>query len=246
MTLADFWIAAGLVAISAGFVQGFTGFGFALIFTPLLVLIAGAPQQVILLALLIGSVLSLGVLLETYRMLDLVRTWPLVVAASLSTPLGIGLLHLVDTRALKVLIAITTLAIATLWMVRLPPPFARERIAFAIAGLLGGFLNGATSMGGPPPALTIGVQRLPVNQGRAALTTFNLLSYLIGLATASFSGLAQPEFLAHRLWLLPCGVAGCILGGLSARRVSRSAFGRALSATVWLAGLLGLLSVLLR
>ena len=110
-------------------------------------------------------------------------------------------------------------------------------------GLVGGFLNGSTSMGGPPPALVASIQRWPVQESRSALTTFNLLSYLLGLAIAAISGLLDADFLLGGLRLLPFAIAGSLLGGWSVRRVSKAGFHYALLGTVWLAGLFGLVSV---
>jgi uncharacterized membrane protein YfcA len=141
------------------------------------------------------------------------------------------------------MIAASALVVATLWLVRLPPPMERETGAVWLGGLVGGFLNGSTSMGGPPPALIASIQRWSVEETRATLTTFNLVSYLLGLAIAAISGMAHADFLVGGLSLLPLAIAGSLLGGWSVRHVSKGAFRNVLLGTVWLAGLFGLLSV---
>jgi uncharacterized protein len=231
------------VAFAAGYVQGFTGFGFAIVFTPLSVLFISDAQQVVLLSLFLGGVLSVGVLVESRRSLRPRRAALLVSGAVVGTPAGVALLSLVSPHALRVIITVSALLVATLWLVRLPPPLEREGRAVWFGGLVGGFLNGSTSMGGPPPALVASIQRWPVQESRSALTTFNLLSYLIGLAVAAFSGLLDADFLLGGLRLLPFAVVGSLLGGWSVRRVSKEGFHYALLATVWLAGLFGLVSV---
>ena len=110
--------------------------------------------------------------------------------------------------------------------------------------MLGGFLNGSTSMGGPPPALVASIQRWPVHTSRAALVTFNLTSYVLGFVIAFLSGLVDAGFLLSGLALLPVAFAGSFVGSWSAQRISRAAFRYALAGTVWLAGLLALLSAL--
>ena len=237
------WLAAALPAAAAGYVQGFTGFGFAIVFTPLVVLFISDPHEVVLLALLLGTVLSIGVLIESRRDLRGRRAWLLLSGAVFGTPAGVAVLSLVSPSALKVVIAASALLVATLWMVRLPPPMARESGAVWCGALVGGFLNGSTGMGGPPPALVASIQRWPVGEIRAALTTFNLVSYVLALATATISGLTHADLLLVGLRLLPLAIAGSLLGGWSVRHVSRSVFGRVLLGTVWLAGLSGLVSV---
>jgi uncharacterized protein len=122
-----FWVQATLVALVAGVGQGFTGFGFAVIFTPVFALLVGRPQEVIVLSLVIGTVLSLGVLVETRCALDVRRTWPLIISAMLAAPLGVWLLAKIDTHALKVLIGICATGTAVLWMIRQPAPLRWER-----------------------------------------------------------------------------------------------------------------------
>jgi uncharacterized membrane protein YfcA len=232
------------VVLTAGFVQGFTGFGFAIVFTPLAVLFISDAQQVVLLSLLLGAVLSVGVLVESRRGLRARRAWLLLSGAVLGTPAGVAVLSLVSPHVLRIIITASALLVASLWLVRLPPPLERESRAVWLGGLVGGFLNGSTSMGGPPPALVASIQRWPVQESRAALTTFNLVSYLLGLATAALTGLLHTDFLVGGLRLLPVAVAGSLLGGWSVRYVSRGVFRYALLGTVWLAGLFGLVSVL--
>jgi hypothetical protein len=152
-------------------------------------------------------------------------------------------LSLVSPHVLRIIVTASALLIATLWMLRPPPPLEREGGAVWIGGLVGGFLNGSTSMGGPPPALVASIQRWPVQESRAALVTFNLVSYVLGLTIAAVSGLLHTDFLLDGLRLLPVAIAGSLLGGWSVRHVSRGAFRYALLATVWLAGLFGLVSV---
>jgi uncharacterized protein len=232
------------VACAAGFVQGFTGFGFAVVFTPLSVLFISDAQQVVLLSLFLGAVLSVGVLVESRQSLQARRAWLLVGGAAVGTPAGVALLSLVSPHTLRIIITVSALLVATLWLLHLPPPLKNEGRAVWLGGLVGGFLNGSTSMGGPPPALVASIQRWPVQESRSALTTFNLLSYLIGLATAAISGLLDADVLVSGLRLLPFAIVGSLLGGWSVRHVSKGAFHYALLGTVWLAGLFGLVSVL--
>lgn len=235
------WPLALLAALAAGYVQGFAGMGFAVVATPLLVLLYRQPHQVVMLSLVLGSVLCLGVLLETRREANPRRTWPLLVFAVPSTFLGVAVQARVNARTLTILIAVAALVTAITWVIRLPPPVRRERVAVSAAGVLGGFLNGATSIGGPPPALVVSMQRWEVSESRAALAAFNLVCYITGLAVGL--GPQDGAWITSRLWLLPVAVAGALAGAFSVRRVPREVFRRALLATVLLAGLFALLSV---
>lgn len=237
-----FLVLAALVGIGAGYVQGFTGMEFAVVSTPLLVLLVHQPHQVVMLSLLLGSVLSAAILVETRRSLNLRRAWLLIAGAVLGTPVGVALFSHADPRVLTIVIATTALATAVIWAIRLPRPVRQERTAVSIAGVLGGFLNGVTSIGGPPPALVVSMQRWDVSEGRAALAAFNLTSYVIGLMVGVSS--QDIGFLTHGFALLPLAAIGSALGAWSARGLPSRAFRYALLGTVWLAGFSALASLL--
>jgi uncharacterized membrane protein YfcA len=237
-------VAGAVIVVAAGFVQGLTGLGFAVVFTPLFVLIVPRPQEVVLLSLLVGAVLSLGVLIESRHGLQVRRSWPLLAGGIVGTPAGVAVLEVSDDRVLMLAIAVLALAVAAVGLVRLPRSVRREPPAVAVAGLLGGFLNGSTSMGGSPPALLAAIQGWPVPQSRAALVAFNLVSYLLALTSGMLAGVAGPAFVVSGLWLLPLAALGSVLGTRTAPRVSRAVFGRALVGLVALSGVVGLLAAL--
>ncbi len=231
------------IALAAGVVQGLTGMGFAVVFTPLFVLVVPQPQAVVTLSLLLGAVLCLGVVVTGRRDAQPRRSLPLVAGGLVGTPLGVLVLLAVDGRVLLVWIAALALCVAAVGLFRLPEPVRAERSAVAAAGLLGGFLNGSTSMGGMPPALLVSIQRWPTSSGRVALAAFNLVSYTLGLAVAAVASAVDTGYILSGLWLLPPAVVGTMTGAVMASRLSREGFGRVLTCVVGLSGIGGLVSV---
>ncbi|TNC25110.1 sulfite exporter TauE/SafE family protein [Amycolatopsis alkalitolerans] len=234
------WFLAALIVLVAGYVQGFTGMGFAVVSTPLLVLLVRQPHQVVMLSLVLGAILSAAVLVETRKGLRPGRSGWLIGGAVAGTPVGVVVLSHAAPRVLTVFIAATALVTAVTWLISPPRPVRHEATATAVAGLFGGFLNGATSMGGPPLALVVSMQRWRVVEGRAALAAFNLTSYLVGLATGMTR--ADTGFVVHGLILMPLGALGGVAGAWSVHRMPGHRFRFALLATVWLAGLSALAS----
>ncbi|MQA06254.1 MAG: TSUP family transporter [Streptosporangiales bacterium] len=232
------------LALAAGYVHGLTGLGFAIVFTPLFVLVVPNPHDVVFLALLLGTVLCAVVLIEARGRHRVRHGGPLLVGAFVGTPVGVFVLTQIAAGALTIVIAVTAIVVATGWMLRLPPPIRRERPAVAAAALLGGFLNGSTSMGGPPPALLASLQRWPVQESRLAMATFNLASYAVAIVVGISAGAADLGFLTLGLLLLPAAVAGNLAGSWSARRISTAGFRYVLIGVVWLAGATSLLTTL--
>lgn len=236
------FVAGALAVVAAGYVQGLTGLGFAVVCTPVLVLLTSRPREAVFLSLLLGAVLSVGVTVESRRAVRLRRSWPLLAGALVGTPVGLAVLVRANTEALQLIIAVTALVMAAVWLVRLPAPIGREPSGLAAAGLVGGFLNGSTSMGGLPPTMLVSIQRWPVLEGRAALVTFNLVSYSLAIAVGLASGIAEVGFLLRGLWLLPLAVAGALLGACSSRRIRPGAFRVTLVCVVGGSGLAVLVS----
>lgn len=244
MTDTAVWCIAAITTAAAGYVQGLTGLGFAIVFTPVLVLVIPEhPRDVVVASLLLGIVLSISVVADGRKAFRRGRAVPLLAGAAVGTPVGVALLPLLPRTVLTAIIAATALLAATIWIVRVPNPVRRETAVVTAAGVLGGLLNGTTSMGGPPPALTAGMQRWPVDESRVALATFNLLSYAIAVAIAVTAGIVDVGFLLQALWLLPIAVVGTVLGSWSARFISAKGFRYALAGVVYLAGGLALVSV---
>ncbi|MFC5997027.1 sulfite exporter TauE/SafE family protein [Pseudonocardia hispaniensis] len=237
-------LATVAVTVAAGFVQGVTGLGFAAVFTPLVVLIAPYPHQVVVLSLFLGAVLSLGVLVQCRRDLQLPRCWPLLAGGLIGTPAGIAVLIVLPARLLMQAIAVLALLVAATGLIGLPRPFRHEQAAVGSAGLFGGFLNGSTSLGGLPPALLVSIQRWPAAHGRAALVAFNLASYLLALASVALTGTVAADIVLGGLWLLPAAALGALLGTVAARRLPDPVFRMALLGVIGASGVAALLTSL--
>jgi len=231
--LPSLWVMliVGLLAAVAGYSQGLTGFGFALVFTPLASLLLPA-REVVLSALIVGGIMGILVALETLRWLPWRRSGPLLLSAAVGAPFGVAVLVVFNADALRVLLAITALCMAAAFILARPAPFRREGVALSLAGALGGFLNGCTSMGGPPAALAIANQRWGVIESRGALAMFNLVSFAVGLAAAKLFGILHGGSWLMAVVLVAPAVVGTVGGALSARRISAIRFRKVLVGAV--------------
>ncbi|MCU4162162.1 sulfite exporter TauE/SafE family protein [Acidiphilium sp. AL] len=239
-----FLVAGGLTALAAGFVKGFAGFGFAVVFTPLFSLISDDPRQVVFVALVLGAIMSLGVIAEIRHAIARDRTIPVVFGTMVGTPIGIMLLGLIDRPALKFAIAGLAIGITILRLTWFQIRIGPGAWPLAIGAFLGGILNGCTSMGGPVPALIVVWQRQGINDSRAILVMFNLLSYLLAITVALGTGIARLPWLISGVWLLPFAALGTFAGVHAVRRISQTTFAYVITAVVGLAGIAGVISVL--
>jgi uncharacterized protein len=143
-----FPVAVG-IAVIAGVVRGFSGFGSALIYMPLISTVYG-PRLAAPTLLLIDTICSLPFAVKAIPDCNWREVKPVTIAGALALPLGVATLVYVDPLALRwfiaalVLVAVGTLAVG--WRYHGKPTVAASLGVGAIAG----FSAGAVQIGAPP------------------------------------------------------------------------------------------------
>ena len=126
-----------------------TGFGYALVSTPFLVLFL--PPKIVVPVVLFSSLpLSAMLSWEAYRDMSLGRIGRWLVGAAVGGPPGVyGLASIQEEIMRQVIGGITLLAVLMLWL-KPVRPFQRESLPACMAGCLSGVAGGASGMSGPP------------------------------------------------------------------------------------------------
>ena len=215
MSLAVFALIATSVTV-AGFVQGATGFGFALIVAPVLALLAPDLVPVSLLMLMLP--LNVYVAWREWAALDRRGAAWITGGRFLGTFGGLWLLTTLTASLLdNVIGAVTVLAaIATL----IAPSFTPGRCTLVAAGVVTGITETATGIGGPPLALVYqhqGAARL-----RATLAFCFLVGQLMSLAILAAAGRVSASHVETAVMLVPALAIGAAMSRLVHGRVSGS------------------------
>jgi len=143
------FIAAVAIAALSGLVRGFSGFGSALIYMPLISAVYG-PRVAAPTLLLIDTICALPFALQAMPQCNWREVAPVSLAAVVALPFGAMALVLVDPLSLRwfiaalVLIALVTLVAG--WRYRGRPTL----LASLGVGALAGFGGGAVQIGAPP------------------------------------------------------------------------------------------------
>lgn len=194
-------------AALAGLVRGFTGFGPAMVFTPIASAVYG-PAVAVPMLFVMDAVISLPVLVRAVGACRWPEVLPISAAAAITIPLGVALLVVADPVILRwflsAAILLAVAAIASGWRYRRRPGLPITLTAGGLSGLGGGFAG----LYGPPIILFwLG------GQSGAATVRANLFVYL-GLVTVvagiSFwlSGLFTGQVLRSSLLMMPAyGIA---------------------------------------
>jgi uncharacterized membrane protein YfcA len=141
--------AAAGIAVLAGLVRGFTGFGSALIYMPLISAVY-SPKLAAPTLLLIDTISSLPFAIRAMPDCNWREVKPVTIAGALALPLGVAALVYVDPLWLRWFIsAMVLVAVATLvsgWRYH-----GKTSVAASLGvGVLAGFGGGAVQIGAPP------------------------------------------------------------------------------------------------
>ncbi len=214
---------AVVIALVGGLMRGTTGFGAAMIMTPLFALLLG-PRVAVSTALLLETFAALPMLPAAARL----ARWPVIapigIAAVLAVPIGSFVLLFVEPATLRRLIASTVVvfAIALLSGRRFE---GAHRLSTSIGlGLLSGTMLGATSIGGPPVILYLLSGPDPAAVTRANLTLYIVLVSAAGLAVLGLTGLLDAPVLTLAAGLAIPFVVGIAVGGRLFARLSTHRF----------------------
>jgi uncharacterized membrane protein YfcA len=226
------WLLAAAIVVVAAAIQAVTGFGFSLTALPVLTLLYGTRDGIVLnLLLSAGTNLWVSWRNRADAVPSLVR--PLTVGGVLGVVPGVLVFHLVSSRALRLGIGAMLVVAALLrlsgarWSIR--PSAGASRSVGAVSG----FLQGSIGLGGPPVSLYLSGTGLDKVAYRSTIATFfvlpnavNLPAHLIGLSASSW----------HEIGIA-CTTAVCIplgamVGQAAFTRMHQVAFERVVFAVI--------------
>jgi len=144
-------LVGGIVVLGAS-VQWLTGMGFALIAVPALVLVLGPTQGVVLANCAAGAISIIG-LTTGWRQVKLGEMIPLVIASACTVPAGSWVAARLPEPVLLAVVGILVTAAVVLMMGGARISSLRGTTGAVTAGALGGLMNSAAGVGGPPYSL---------------------------------------------------------------------------------------------
>lgn len=233
-------LVVNLVIGAASFVSSLTGFGYALVATPFMVLFF-PPQLVVPVVMVSWVPLAILLVREAYPRMHPGRIAGWAAGALLGVPVGVyGLAHL-DAGTMRAAIGGITLAAAlTLWL-RPSHPLRHERPVAVGAGLLSGVMGGATGMSGPPVILFGLNQGWEPRQLRANLIGYFAFKHAVVLVFMQGFGILDATTLLLGVTALPGMFVGYQAGIRLKERVSQKHFRALAFALVCLGGVLALI-----
>ena len=233
----DAWVLLLVAAVAVLFgaaVQSMVGLGLGLVAAPVISFLDPTLMPGTLLITVI--VLPVLTLVQEWRHVDWHGMLWAMPARIPGTIAGVGVVALLDPRALAAFIGVMVLvAVAlTLWSFKV----RITRSSLVAAGLLSGFAGTATSVGGPPMALLY--QNESPEKVRASLAAFFLFGGVFSVVALAVGGQIDARTTAAGIILIPFVGLGFILGARVRRRVDPGRM-RTILLSVVTASALGLL-----
>lgn len=217
-------LAAALVLGFAAAVQMASGFGFALVSVPLLALVVG-PHDAVLLALVMGTGFNAWQAVEGRGVVDRGVVGRILAGAAFGLPLGYLLYRALGQDALTLVVGLLVLAVVVLlWRGWSLPVTGRP--TDVVAGLWTGVLTTSTATNGPPVVTLLTARGLGAEAFRATATTVFLVLDLLAVGLFAATGELGRSELVTALVALPAVVVGGLLGHRARHLLSPAAFRR--------------------
>jgi uncharacterized membrane protein YfcA len=217
---------AMLVALFAGLVRGFAGFGLSAF------IVAGtslwlSPQSIVPAAMMLEIAASISLLRSVWAHVSWRWIWPLIAGYAISVPLGVWCLSILPELPLRLAVSTIILVMALTLLAGFRPGWGDGIGVRLGTGLVAGFMSGLSSIGGMIAATMLFTTSLPAARLRATLITLFFLGASYGLLWAGLRGLVHRDTLLWAGWLLVPMLIGIVIGRHGFCRATESQFRRA-------------------
>jgi uncharacterized membrane protein YfcA len=218
-------VGASLCVLIAAIIRGFTGFGFGIAATPLLVLLF-PPAEIVPPILILQVLAGIQIYLRTRGHVDWKLLVPTLVGALAGIPLGTLALDLLDGDAMRLVIGATVLIAAAILMTGFrfkmrPPAWLSGGL-----GILAGVGSGAAGIPGPPVIVLFLSSPVSLTIGRASLSAFFLFVATASSAASASRGLLTLNSMVLGALLMAPLLIGNHFGDKLFERVNERTFRR--------------------
>jgi hypothetical protein len=236
------WVGVfGVVAVASA-AQAVSGFGFALIATPVVAVLAG-PKAAVVGLTMIGILLVAQLSLRGRGHVERPTVLVVTVAAIAGMPLGLLVLTQANDRVLTIAIAVAVIGFSLLlWR---GARFPAGRGTDVAAGFTAGILSTSTGTSGPPIVIALSAKELSPAVFRATISAIFLVQGSASLVAFAIGGQITRDAVSVALAGLPGVIVGSIVGERGFRRLDTPTFRRVVLGMLFASGLVALVGALL-
>lgn len=230
-----------VIFLLAGFIQGLSGFGSALVAMPLLLLFLDARTAVPL-CILCGIVITGFLTVRLRSHLNRKTIMPLAIGCMPGIVIGVAFLKIADDRLIKILLGIMLISYCLYHMIMKPKSRSLHAAWAYLAGFGTGFIGAAFSAGGPPAIIHATLTGVTKQTIKATLTGFFFLTGLVIAAAHALTGLTTLPVLKHFLVAAIPVLVGVIAGSALYEKISLSSYLRIIHGLLLITGAMMIVS----
>jgi uncharacterized membrane protein YfcA len=221
---AEIVVAGILTALLAASCYSVTGFGFALVMTPLLTL-AWDVKPAVVTSVILSTTALVPLLLQVRASISISRVSVLIAGSVIGIPVGVFVLDRVDPDVLTVVVAAAVIVAGVLLYVAPAMGRGEDTVRGRLAtGFVSGALGASTSLSGPPVVLYLLGRERDIDSFRATTMAFFLPGNLITIAAFAAIGRVTGDVVLMAGAALPALGAGLVAGSLLRRRIDPDRF----------------------
>jgi uncharacterized membrane protein YfcA len=232
-------LVAALIMFLAATVQGIAGFGRALIAAPLIALFTPADETVVVMIML-GFIGAIVMVIKNHKNIHVKRMIPMVVFGVIGSIAGVQVLSMLPVKELKIIMGAFIIVSAVILSTGFRVKIKNEKVAYSVAGLLGGFTNGAISFGGPPTVLFLQNQNEEKNVFRANLSIFFLVIGFVGSLNLFLNGMLTGNLAINAGILAVPTILGTFFGHFLSHKFHEDIFRKIVLVILFAAGVMAI------
>lgn len=233
--------AALLAALLAGSISGLSGFGYALVSVPLL-LIVFEPTTVIVALSFIGIFINALIVHDSSRFVAGRALVSLLPWSALGLIVGVEILRLVDAVYIELVAGSLVIAFSIMLLREWALPGLKGRWGPVLAGTSAGIMSTSTGIGGPPVVMLFAARKLARDVFRATNAAYFMTLACLTLSLLFVRGMVEWQHLWIAALLVPAAFVGKALGTWTAARLSGTNFRKITLGITLIAGCLGVFS----
>jgi hypothetical protein len=216
-------IVAVIAVLIAGFIRGYSGFGFAMVAVTSMSLVI-PPARVVPLVLILEVMASISLVPQVWKDIDWYSLRWLLAGSLFATPFGAYLLANIPPEPMRMSISLLVLVAAILllrgWAWKRMP----GKPLILATGIACGILNGAAAIGGPPVILMYLSSPAGVTVSRASIIAYFLGIDTMSLVMASIHGLTTFQTLLLTVVCIIPLLLGIAVGSKMFIKVEKESF----------------------
>jgi uncharacterized membrane protein YfcA len=217
------YIFLGAIFLAAGFTQGVSGFGAALVAMPLLTMFLDVKVAVPL-CMLNGLLITLYLSWQLKKHMDWRKIRPLFFGCVPGIIIGVFLLNRINSELLKILLG-CLIIMYSLYRLMWDPVVGnlKERWAY-MAGFFSGVIGAAFSAGGPPTIIYVSLTGWKKDEIKATLSMFFFSTGVLMSTGHAISGLINSLVLSYFASSCLFTIVGVYIGSLCYNRIRQEVY----------------------